>query len=50
MAAYLVTEDTPAAFGLTLANTDHGAGGLPQVVVPFYERSLQYLTDFPLAP
>jgi len=50
MAAYEVIEDTPAAFGLALANFKHGAGGYPQIVVPSYSTSLRYLTDFPLAP
>ena len=27
-----------------------GDGGLPQVVVPSYRTSLQYLGDFPLGP
>ncbi len=50
MAAYEVIEDTPAAFGLALANLDNGIGGLPQVVVPSYLTSLRYLTDFALSP
>jgi hypothetical protein len=50
MAAYLVAEDTPAAFGLALANVENGLGGLPQIVVPSYLTSLRYLNDFPLAP
>jgi hypothetical protein len=49
-AAFEVMEDTPAAFGLALANMRHGDGWLPQVVVPSYETSLRFLNDFPLAP
>jgi hypothetical protein len=50
MAAYEVLEDTPAAFGLALANVDNGFGGYAQVVVPSFKTSLRYMTDFPLAP
>jgi uncharacterized Zn-binding protein involved in type VI secretion len=32
--AYEVTADTPAAMGITSANPQHGAGGLPQIFVP----------------
>jgi uncharacterized Zn-binding protein involved in type VI secretion len=32
--AYEVTADTPAAFGITSANPQHGSGGLPQIFVP----------------
>ncbi len=49
-AAYEVLEDTPAAFGLAIANVDNGAGWLPQVVVPSFQTTLRYLADFPLAP
>ena len=48
MAAFEVVEDTPAAFGLALANIDNGIGGLPQIVVPSYMTSLRFVTDFPL--
>lgn len=50
MAAYEVVEDTPAAFGVALANIKNGAGGYPQIVVPSYRTSLRYLEDFALAP
>jgi hypothetical protein len=50
MAAFEVIEDTPAAFGLALANIDNGIGGLPQIVVPSYMTSLRFVNDFPLAP
>ncbi len=50
VAAYEVIEDTPAAFGLAIANTEHGPGRLPQVVVPSFESSLRYLGDYPLGP
>ncbi len=50
IAAYEVTEDTHAAFGLALANIDYGAGRLPQVVVPSYETSIRFLADYPLGP
>jgi hypothetical protein len=49
-AAYRVLEDTPAAFALAVANPAHGRGWLPQLVVPSYRNSLQYLGDFPLGP
>jgi hypothetical protein len=50
MAAYEVMKDTPAAFGLALANMKNGAGGYPQIVVPSFRTSLRYLQDFALAP
>jgi RHS repeat-associated protein len=50
VAAYEVIEDTPAAFGLAIANTKLGPGWLPQVVVPSYASSLRYLDDYPLGP
>ncbi len=50
MAAYEVIEDTPAAFGLALTNLKNGAGGYPQVVVPSFQTSLRYLSDFALGP
>jgi len=50
MAAYEVMADTPAAFALALANVEHGAGWLPQVVVPSYVTSLRFITDLPLGP
>jgi RHS repeat-associated protein len=50
MAAFEVIEDTPAAFGLALANIDNGIGGLPQIVVPSYMTSLRFVNDFPLGP
>jgi RHS repeat-associated protein len=49
-AAYEVLSDTPAAFALATANSTHGHGWLPQVVVPSYRSSLQYLGDFALTP
>jgi RHS repeat-associated protein len=49
-AAYKVLDDTPAAFALATANTTHGHGWLPQVVVPSYRSSLQFLGDVPLGP
>ncbi len=50
VAAYEVMADTPAAFGLAIANTDHGAGWLPQVVVPSFQTSLRFLEDIPIGP
>ncbi len=50
VAAYEVTADTQAAFGLAIANTDHGIGWLPQVVVPSYQQSLRLLEVIPLGP
>lgn len=50
MAAYEVIEDTPAAFGLAINNGIHGAGWFPQVVVPSYETSLNFLRVIPLGP
>ncbi|MEX1993035.1 MAG: RHS repeat-associated core domain-containing protein [Steroidobacteraceae bacterium] len=50
MAAFSVLDDTPAAFGLAIRNGDHGAGWLPQVVVPSYEVSLRFLGVTPLGP
>jgi hypothetical protein len=50
IAAYEVVADTPAAFGLAIANIEYGAGWLPQVVVPSYATSLKFITDLPLGP
>jgi RHS repeat-associated protein len=50
VAAYEVVEDTPAAFGLALRNTDHGDGWLPQIVVPSFETSLRFIDDFAIGP
>jgi hypothetical protein len=50
VAAYEVTEDIPAAFGIAIANSKHGSGWLPQVVVPSYQTSLRYILDFPIGP
>jgi hypothetical protein len=50
IAAYEVLEDTPAAFGLAMANTTNGFGWLPQVVVPSYMTTLRFVNDFPLNP
>lgn len=47
--AYEVTQDTPAAFGITRANPQHGAGGLPQIFVPDYS-TLKPLGTTPLGP
>lgn len=46
--AYRVTEDTHAAFGRALSNSDYGPGGLPQLVVPDYEKVLQPVYSIPL--
>jgi hypothetical protein len=50
MAIYEVIEDTPAAFGLAIRNTNHGGGWLPQVVVPSYMDSLRFLGVIQLGP
>jgi RHS repeat-associated protein len=50
VAAYEVVEDSRAAMGLAIANSDYGIGRLPQVVVPSYETSLHFLTEIPLVP
>jgi len=50
IAAYEVVEDTPAAMGLAIANPQHGAGWLPQVVVPSFASTLRRLSDFPFGP
>ncbi len=50
VAAYEVMADSPAAFGLAIANTDHGAGWLPQVVVPSFQTSLRFLEELPIGP
>jgi hypothetical protein len=49
-AAYEIMEDTPAAFGLAIANPQYGAGWLPQIVVPSFRTNLRYLGDYPLGP
>lgn len=43
---YRVSESTPAAFSLTRANPQFGAGGLPQIYIPDY-LSLQPVEFFP---
>ncbi|WP_323860155.1 RHS repeat-associated core domain-containing protein [Xenorhabdus szentirmaii] len=43
MTAYRLLEDTPAAFGIVRANPQHGAGGLPQIVIKDYEGILEPL-------
>jgi RHS repeat-associated protein len=50
VAVYEVMEDTQAAFGLALKNTDHGPGGFPQIVVEDYQSKLRFITDFALGP
>jgi RHS repeat-associated protein len=50
IAAYEVIDDVPAAFGIAIANSRHGSGWLPQVVVPSYQTSLRYILDFPIGP
>jgi RHS repeat-associated protein len=50
VAAYELIEDTPAAFGLAIANIKHGSGWLPQVVVPSFAVSLRFLREIPLVP
>jgi RHS repeat-associated protein len=50
VAAYEVMEDTAAAIGLAVANPQHGAGWLPQLVVPSFASSLRRLADFPFGP
>jgi hypothetical protein len=49
-AAYEVVEDTAAAFGLALANTNRGAGWYPQIVVPSFQTNLRLLDEIPLGP
>lgn len=46
--AYEVIDDVPAAFGRTLANTQHGPGGLPQIVIENYQQYLRPLYPIPL--
>jgi hypothetical protein len=36
LTVYRVAESTPAAFSRTLANSQYGAGGLPQLYIPNY--------------
>lgn len=50
MTAYEVHGDVPAAFGRTLANPQHGVGGLPQVVVPNFKGFLRPINTSPLSP
>jgi filamentous hemagglutinin len=50
VAAYEVIEDTPAAIGLALANSRHGLGRYPQIVVPSFATTLRRIDDFPLDP
>lgn len=45
---YRVKEDVPSAFGITRANPQHGAGGLPQIVIEHYEDVLEPLYSIPL--
>lgn len=48
--AYEVMDDLPAAFGRTLANPQHGAGGLPQIVIENYDSVLKPIYSVPLKP
>ncbi len=50
MTAYEVTADVPAAFGRSLANPQHGAGRLPQIVLPNYKDFLRPIHTAPLSP
>ena len=50
VAAYELIEDTPAAFGLAIANAEYGTGWLPQVVVPSFAESLRFVREIPLVP
>lgn len=46
--AYEVLDDVPAAFGRTLANPQHGAGGLPQIVIENFGDYLKPIYSIPL--
>ena len=48
MTAYEVTEDVVVAVGKALANPNHGAGGLPQIVVENYDKVLRPLVSIRL--
>ncbi|MCU8488010.1 hypothetical protein M2G38_22155, partial [Vibrio vulnificus] len=48
VSAYEVVDDVPAAFGRTLANPQHGSGGLPQIVIENYKAYLKPLYSIPL--
>jgi RHS repeat-associated protein len=50
LTAYEVIDDIPAAFGRTLANPQHGAGGLPQLVIPNFKTFLRPIYTTPLSP
>lgn len=46
--AYEVISDSPAAFGRTLTNPQHGVGGLPQIVIDNYQSVLRPIYSVPL--
>lgn len=45
---YRVTENSSAAFGTTYANPQFGGGGLPQLFIPNYTKSLELIKQIPL--
>ena len=50
MGTYVFTEDTPAATANTLANPQHGSGGMPQYYVPGWQDSTTRTGQIDLVP
>ena len=48
MTEFVVTQDTPAAFGIVRANTDYGAGGLPQIYIENFSAVTRPTVSYPL--
>ncbi|MEV7415596.1 ricin-type beta-trefoil lectin domain protein [Streptomyces sp. NPDC089919] len=48
MREYTVTQNTQAAYGITEANPQYGAGGLPQVYLPNWQQVLSPVRDHPM--
>lgn len=46
--AFEILEDTPAAFGITRANTRYGEGGLPQIYIPGHSEVVRPIVSYPL--
>jgi RHS repeat-associated protein len=46
--AFIVMQDTPAAFGIVRANPQFGAGGYPQLFIPAWSSDLKPVFEIPL--
>ncbi len=46
--AFEILDDTPAAFGITRANSQYGKGGLPQLYIPDHAGTTRPVVRHPL--